>query len=155
MAVQVVQSSPAVQSSTIHPSPVQSRSDQSRSKVQFIPAPSMTNPFTLLSDMPSMTGRQERMRVRQIVRQTGAVQSCPVLSCPVCLTRRVIGVKSRKVAPPSKRSVLTLQGPSFSTQLPHCLVDHFIHRGLLVARAGDDVLVICRDVAAQDRGGFL
>lgn len=35
------------------------------------------------------------------------------------------------------------------------LVDHFIYSGLLVTRACHNVLVVCRDVAAQDRWGFL
>lgn len=37
----------------------------------------------------------------------------------------------------------------------HSLVDHLVNGGLLVPRARHDVLVVCGDVAAQDRGGFL
>lgn len=35
------------------------------------------------------------------------------------------------------------------------LVDHFIYSGLLVTRACHNILVVCGDVTAQDRRGFL
>ncbi len=61
-------------------------------------------------------------------RQTRAV--------PVCLTSRVTGVRSC-VSPPSSS-----RGLSCSSLLPLSLVDHFIHSGLLVSRACNNVLVI-------------
>lgn len=50
---------------------------------------------------------------------------------------------------------LFLSARSSDSKKQSALVDHFVHGGLLVAGARHNVLVVRRDVTAQDGRGFL
>lgn len=72
--------------------------------------------------------------------------------------RQSVYLARRKGAwfPSTHHSPFLLFNMDWTSSLSYrCLVDHLIHCGLLVTRAGDNVLVICWDVTAQDWRGFL